>query len=120
MAEKKTEFRDVTKFIALEEELIALKAERGYDIKKPLWVRIGDAIADYKEKKTAVVDRKKYIKLALCCGWICGAHRFYARHYISGILYLLFFWTGIPFAMTLIDLMIALPKQTDGNEKIYM
>ena len=118
MAERMSDVQDIKELIALEEELAALKKEHGYEEKRPLWVRIGDAVADYKEKKRAVVDRKKYIRLALCCGWLCGAHRFYAGHYISGVLYLLFCWTGIPFAITLIDLMIAVPKTADGEGKI--
>lgn len=120
MTEKRIDAQDVKELIALEEELIALKKEHGYKEKTPFWVKIGDFIADYKEKKRTVVDRRKYIKLALSCGWFCGAHKFYAGHYISGVLYLLFFWTGIPFAMALIDLMIALPINADSEGKICM
>ena len=110
---------DTRQWLDLEEELSALKKQHGME-KPGLFHRIGDAIADYKEKKKATVNRRKYIRLALICGWFCGAHRFYARHYITGVLYLLFCWTGIPFAMTLIDLMIALPKVADAEGNIEM
>ena len=116
--EKQTEI-DARQWLELEEELVALKKQQG-TLKPSLFTRVGDAIADYKEKKKAIVNRRKYIRLALTCGWLCGAHRFYARHYITGTLYLLFCWTGIPLAMTLIDLMIALPKAADARGNIEM
>ena len=66
------------------------------------------------------VDRKKYIRLALTCGWFCGAHRFYARQKILGTLYLLLFWTGFSFTMTLIDLMIVVPMKADSQGMIEL
>jgi len=42
--------------------------------------------------------------------WLClfagafGIHKFYMKEYIVGVLYVLFFWTGIPFILSLIDL----------------
>ncbi|MFR2850798.1 TM2 domain-containing protein [Hungatella sp.] len=62
---------------------------------------------------------KKYILLALCLGWV-GGHRFYTKQYALGFIYLLFCWTGIPFAMTLIDLMIALPRQADEQGRLFL
>lgn len=109
---------DTRKLIALEEELMNARRESGIAAPLPLWVRIGDAIVDYREKKRAVIKRRSYILLALCCGWFSGAHRFYSGHYISGILYLLLCWTGIPFIMTAIDIMIALPIKADDEGKI--
>lgn len=111
---------DAKKMIAMEEELAELKKQQGIEKKAPFWVRLIDRIAEYRESKRAMVNRRKYIRLALLGGWLCGAHRFYAGQWISGILYLLFCWTGIPFAMTLIDLMIALPKEADAQGNIEM
>ena len=109
---------DTKQWLALEEELAALKQQHGIAPKRSLWLRLGDALAEYKEKKKAIVNRRRYIRLALIGGWFCGAHRFYAGHNITGVLYLLFCWTGIPFAMTFIDLMIALPKAADAQGNI--
>ncbi|SFI99639.1 TerB N-terminal domain-containing protein [Thermoflavimicrobium dichotomicum] len=50
-----------------------------------------------KTKKTAYL-------LALFLGW-AGGHHFYLNHTIRGFLYLLFFWTYIPFILTFIDLL---------------
>ena len=113
------ELADPKKLIALEQELTELKEQYGIKEKPKLWVRIGDWLID-KKGGPRTVERRKYIRLALCCGWLCGAHRFYAGQNILGVLYLLFFWTGIPFAMTLIDLMIVLPMQADEDGRIQI
>lgn len=104
---------DPKQMIALEEELAALKKEHGIVDKQRWWVRIGDFIANNAGTRVPIlVSRKRYIILAICLGW-AGGHRFYSKQYLLGAVYLLFCWTGIPFGMTLIDLMIALPKKPD-------
>lgn len=116
---KKT-YIDPKKFIELEEELAALKKEHGIYEKPKWWMKIGDAIANNMGKRQQIpVVRKKYLLLGLCFGWM-GAHRFYSKQYVLGILYALFFWTGIPFAMALIDLMIALPMKADEDGLIII
>lgn len=110
----------VRKLLELEEELHNLKEKYHIKEEKKWWHKIGDFMVDRLEREQVVVSRKKYIKLAMTCGWLCGAHRFYAGQKVLGILYLLFCWTGIPFTMTLIDLMIALPKEVDKNGNILL
>lgn len=39
---------------------------------------------------------------------VIGAHKFYLRQTFWGILYLLFFWTGIPVLITIIEIVILL------------
>lgn len=110
---------DPGEMTALEQEPADLKEQKGIN-DRPNWrVKIGNWLTQ-KQNGPKMVERKKYIRLALCCGWLCGAHRFYAGQKILGILYLLFFWTGIAFAMTLIDLMIVLPMQPDENGMIQI
>lgn len=104
---------NVKEMLALEEELISLKKKHGIEDKCTWWKRLGDRLVDRLDRETRTISRKQYIKLALCGGWLCGAHRFYAHQKAAGSLYLLFCWTGIPFAMTLIDLMIVVPMKTD-------
>lgn len=109
------DYVDPKKMIALEAEMAALKKEYGIVDKPRWWVRIGDYIVNHAGIRQPVpVSRRKYILLALCMGW-AGGHRFYTKQYALGVIYLLFCWTGIPFAMTLIDLMIALPRQADKH-----
>ena len=72
-----------------------------------------------ESREPSIVVRKKYLLLALFTGWM-GGHRFYAKQYPTAILYLLFFWSGFPIAMTLIDLMVAIPKEADAEGKILL
>lgn len=119
MKQTENNFVDPRKMIALEQELADLKAQYGIQDRPRWWIRIGDWLAE-KSQGPRNVERKKYIRLALYCGWFCGAHRFYAGQKILGVLYLLLCWTGIPFAMTLIDLMIVLPMEADGEGMIQI
>ena len=47
-----------------------------------------------------------------------GIHRFYAGKWVSGILYLLFFWTFIPGLLGLIEGIVALTRDDDGYGNI--
>ena len=85
------------------------------DKKENIVVRAIDALFDLKERRQPVrLKRRTYLLTAVFLGW-CGGHRFLARQYVLGVIYAALFWTGIPIAMTLIDLMIALPKPADGE-----
>lgn len=110
----------VRELLELEEELRSLKEKYHIEEERKWWHKIGDKMVNRLEREQVVVSREKYIKLAVTCGWLCGAHRFYTGQKSLGILYLLFCWTGIPFAMTLIDLMIALPKEIDKSGNIIL
>lgn len=117
---KNQEYVDPKQMLALEEELVQLKQEHGISQKEAWWMHIGDWIANRSDNARRHVSRNTYIKLAVTCGWFSGAHRFYAGQKLLGTLYLLFCWTGIPFAMTLVDLMIALPMQPDQSGMIEL
>ena len=112
---KKKDDVSISELVKAQEELRALKEQHGIKEEEG---RISAAISrffDQSGKRREIpVNRKKYLLLALFTGWM-GGHRFYAKQYAVAILYLLFFWSGFPFAMTLIDLMIALPKETDAD-----
>ncbi len=83
--------------------------------KRSIFVRSIDALFAWKERRVPVrLRRKTYLLTALFLGW-CGGHRFLARQYALGVLYAALFWTGIPIAMTLSDLMIALPIPADAE-----
>lgn len=111
---------NIKELITLEEELHSLKEQYQISEEKKGWIKFGDYITERLDRKKVQVNRKKYIKLAAGCGWLCGAHRFYTGQKGLGLLYLLFCWSGIPFTMTLIDLMIVLPKKADENGDILI
>lgn len=105
----------ISELIKAQEELQALREQYGIEQKEG---RLSAAISrffDRRESREEIpVNRKKYLLLALFTGWM-GGHRFYAKQYKVAILYLLLFWTGFPVAMTIVDLMIAIPKETDAD-----
>ena len=117
---KKDEKVNLDDYLALQKELDETRQKYGVEVKEG---KVSRAISNFFDKREArelhSVSRKKYLIIALLTGWM-GGHRFYARQYPSAVLYLLLFWTGFPFAMTLIDLMIAIPKEPDENGNILM
>lgn len=62
------------------------------------------------------VNKIIYIVLAIFFGGL-GLHKFYAKNNGRGILYLLFFWTGIPEILGIIEgiLTIFKPSDEEGN-----
>jgi len=104
--------------VAAEEELRALKEKYGMDTneKKGIISKLFDILG---EREPVLVDRKKYLLLNVFLGF-AGGHRFYSKRYILGVLYLAFCWTGFSIAMSIIDIMIALPKPVDEDGKILI
>jgi len=43
--------------------------------------------------------------LAIFLGWL-GVHRFYLNTPVLGVIYLVFFWTGIPLVISLIEAVV--------------
>ena len=64
-----------------------------------------------------VVNKFMYCILAIFFGGL-GLHKFYCRKKEIGLLYLALFWTGIPWAISIIDFIIALTKKADSNGNI--
>ncbi|WP_400152191.1 TM2 domain-containing protein [Candidatus Methanarcanum hacksteinii] len=60
------------------------------------------------------VNKIAYALLAILLGWI-GIHRFYARRFVSGILYIFFCWTTIPAILGIVEGIVALTEEDDGN-----
>lgn len=66
------------------------------------------------------VNKIAYGILAILLGGL-GVHRFYAGKILSGILYLLLCWTGIPGILGLIEGILALIRQDDDEHgNIYV
>lgn len=110
----------MSELLAAQLELQVVKKEYGVQEKEG---RISRMISSFFERRDSrelqCLDRKKYLLLAVFTGWM-GGHRFYAKQYPTAILYLLLFWSGFPMAMTLIDLLVAIPKPVDEQGKIYL
>ncbi len=109
---------DLKRLLELEAERAALTADEPESGPKPLWIRLGDFLVNHiRQPKT--ISRKKYLILAISCGWLCGAHRWYAGEKGWAILYLLTCWTGFAAAMTIVDLVLLwLKYEPDENGMI--
>lgn len=68
--------------------------------------------------QTSGKSKVVYLVLTAFLGAL-GIHKFYLGKNLAGVLYLLFFWTGVPAFLALIDFIIGLFKPTDqfGNLK---
>lgn len=58
------------------------------------------------------VSKGLYLALAIFLGGL-GIHKFYAGKWIQGLLYLVFMWTYVPVALSLIDVVIAMMSPAD-------
>lgn len=73
----------------------------------------------YVANNTKAVNKIAYCLLAFFLGGI-GIHKFYAGKTGSGILYLLFCWTGIPWVISMIEFIVGLCKSADANGNILV
>lgn len=103
----------------LELELDRLCREHGIQRKSSWWIRVGDWLADHI-REPRKVNRRKYLTLALSCGWFCGTHQFYTGRRLLGWIYLLFCWTGIPLAMTVIDVLLVLLQHEPDEDGMIL
>lgn len=65
------------------------------------------------------VNKLAFILLALFLGSF-GIHRFYARKFISGTIYLLLSWTFIPTLLSIIEAALALVKKPNDIGQIWI
>lgn len=117
---QKQEEKQILADIAMAQaELNELKKEYGLEEEEKGLKKLISTILNKREERPKVLlSKKKYIRL--CLLGIFGAHRFYAKQYVTGIIYLLLFWTGISICMTLIDWMIVAPMEADENGMILL
>ena len=67
-----------------------------------------------------LVNKYLYVILAISpLGWI-GIHQFYARHFVKGLLYLLFSVTAIPAVLSVIDFIRGCGELRDDKNRIWV
>lgn len=74
---------------------------------------------DLGRKSGVYLNKTLYVLLAVFLGGI-GAHKFYARKFVLGLVYMIFAWTYIPIIVSIIEGIraIGLPQTDDGKIKI--
>lgn len=120
---EKQEQRTLLTDIALAQaELNELKKEHGIEDEQKQG-KISRAVSSMFERSAdrepVAVSKKKYVILALLTGWF-GGHRFYTKHYKTGVLYLAFSWLGLGLYHTVLDILQVIPMQPDENGMILM
>lgn len=65
------------------------------------------------------VNKIAFALIAIFLGGL-GIHRFYAGKIVSGVVYLLFSWTGIPSILGLVEGIVALTRDDDGKGNIVV
>lgn len=73
----------------------------------------------YVANGTKAVNKVVYCLLAFFLGAI-GVHKFYAGKIGTGVVFLLFCWTGVPAIIALIDLIIGICKKADDSGNILV
>ena len=110
----------VSDIMVAQQELNELKEQYGIQEEEKGLKKAISSFFDKREAQAQIpIKKKTYIWLAVLLGWL-GVHRFYTKQYVTAVLYLLTCWTGFSLSMTLIDLMIVLPKKPDENGNIYL
>ena len=106
---------DLDEYASLQLELNELKAKQGNEGK------ISRLISSYFEKRDnrpkVKINKKKHLWTAILFGW-AGAHRFQAKQYVLGAIYLLLCWSGFSMAMTVVDLLVIIPMPADEDGNI--
>jgi len=110
---------NIDEYIALQRELDELRRQHGLVKEGKISHMISSFFERRESREKVLVNRKKLLLLAVFTGWM-GGHRFYTRQYKLAVCYLLFFWTGVPMAMTIIDLLEFIPIPVDENGNILV
>lgn len=119
MQRKQEEKQILADLAVAQAELNELKKEHGLEEEEKGLKKLISKLLDKRDARVKVpVKKKTYLWLGLL--GIFGAHRFYAKQYVTAVLYLLLFWTGISITMTIIDYMVILPMEADENGNILL
>lgn len=73
----------------------------------------------WRDREKHLISKKKYILMTFLTGWF-GGHRFYAKRFYLGAIYLVFFWTFIPVMMSVLDIVEVIPMKADENGCILL
>jgi TM2 domain-containing membrane protein YozV len=80
-------------------------------------LRVNSTQEDHPGQKR--VDKYIYVLLAVFLGDV-GAHKFYAGRIRTGILYLVFCWTFVPWFFALYDIVQGCGKVKDTENRIWV
>lgn len=113
---------NLDEYVAVQQELDELKKQYGIEPEHKEG-KISHLISSFfqrrDEREKVPVNKKKYLWLTFLLGW-SGAHRFRTKQYLLGCIYLCTCWSGFSAAMSIIDLVEAIPKTPDEDGNILI
>lgn len=110
---------DLDEYVALQRELHELQVEQGIRKEGKVSRLISSFFEKSETREKVEISKKKHLWTAILLGW-AGGHRFQAKQYGLGILYLLTCWSGFSMAMTIVDILIIIPMKPDENGNILI
>lgn len=110
---------DLDEYAALHRELEELKLQQGQKKEGTVSRLISGFFRRQDERKKVSVNKKKHLLLAIFLGW-AGVHRFQAKRWVLGSIYLLTCWSGFSVAMTIVDILEIIPMKPDENGNILI
>lgn len=117
---KEEEDKLIVEIAMAQAELNALKEEHGLmEEEKGVKKWITNFFDKQEGREKVLVNKKKYLIATILLGWM-GIHRFWAKQYGLGLLYLLTCWTGFPVSLVVIDVLVIIPMQPDENGNILV
>ena len=128
MAKKDSKDDEVTlkEYLDAHQELEELRAANGIEVEEKGLSKLLTKFFNAKENREKHrVKKTTYILLAIFLGW-CGGHRFYEKRWILAAAYaacaIIAFpkLVGFPMAMTVIDVLIAIPIEKDEEGYILI
>ena len=105
---------DLDEYVALKRELDELEKAQGIQKEGKISRMISNFFEKSESKPKIKISKKKHLWTAILLGW-AGGHRFQAKQYGLGLLYLATCWSGFSMAMTIVDLLIIIPKPVDED-----
>ncbi len=82
-------------------------------------VNVQNTSPQYIANGQKAVSKVVYCLLAFFLGGV-GGHKFYAGKAGTGVVFILFCWTGIPLIIAFIELIVGLTKKADSNGMILV
>ena len=73
----------------------------------------------FHENGDVSINKILYLVIIFFFGSI-GVHKFLVRHYLAGVLYLIFCWTFIPLILAIVEFFIAIFKDEDNYGRILI
>lgn len=109
---------DFSKAVEREKVGIGKKKVTCPECKQTFMFSLEDEEFQFKQAGPAPPNKVALLLITFFLGGF-GAHKFYLRKYLLGVIYLLFFWTGIPALIAIVEFIIYCFKSEADLQQAY-